>query len=106
MVDENVIEISAKPRKGIPVTLVGQDYTVRPPKGALGLRISVAAKKANEDPEIMANTMETFIDTLFGKKDGAAVRKRLDDPDDDLDYEHIMELTNAVMEQATGNPTT
>lgn len=106
MVDDNVIEISAEPRKGIPVVLVGEEYTVRPPKGALGLRMSVAAQKADKDPVAMEKAMGTFIDTLFGKKNGARVHKRLEDPEDELDYEHIMELVTKVMEQVTGNPTT
>lgn len=106
MVDENVIEISATPRKGIPVMLVGEKYTVRAPKGALGLRMSVAAQKADKDPAAMEKAMGTFIDTLFGKKEGSKVHKRLEDPEDDLDYDHIMDLVTQVMEQVTGNPTT
>jgi len=42
----------------------------------------------------------------FGKKEGAAVIKRFDDPEDDLDIIHISELISKVAELATGNPTT
>lgn len=105
MTTEAAHTISSEGRKGIPVDLVGKRYVVKKPKSALGLRVAVASKKAGEDPEGMLNAMDSFIDMTFGKKDGVAIRKRLEDPDDDLDYEHITELVQALME-VDGNPTT
>lgn len=97
--------ISGEARKGIPVDLVGKRYVVKKPKSALGLRVAVASKKAGEDPEGMMKAMDTFIDMTFGKKDGVGIRKRLEDPDDDLDYDHITELVQALM-AVDGNPST
>lgn len=97
--------VNTEPRKGIPVDLVGVRYTARKPKAALGLRVAVAAKKAGEDPEGMLKAMNSFITMTFGKKDAAAINKRLEDPDDDLDYDHITELVQALMEVGE-NPTT
>lgn len=105
MTTEAVHTVNSDGRKGIPVELVGKRYVIKKPKSALGLRVAVAAKKAQEDPESMLAAMDSFIDMTFGKKDGAAVRKRLEDPDDDLDYEHITQLVQALME-VDGNPTT
>lgn len=105
MTTEAAHTVNSEGRKGIPVELVGKRYVIKKPKSALGLRVAVAAKKAQEDPESMLAAMDSFINMTFGKKDGAAVRKRLEDPDDDLDYEHVTELVQALME-VDGNPTT
>lgn len=103
MADE--MKVESTPRKGIPVNLVGVDYTVRKPKAALGLRLAVAGKKADEDPENMMKAMDTLVLMVFGKKDAKAVDARLSDPEDDLDFEHLVELVQAL--GATGeNPTT
>ena len=106
----NKINITARERSLIPVTLVGIDYMVRKPKGALGLRIaSQFADLQGEDnegnPEKLSELMDTLVKMLFTKRDVAKVTKRLDDPEDDLDFEHISELMSAVSEETTETPT-
>lgn len=96
--------IAADKREVIPVELVGERYSILPPKTAVTLKMAVRAKQAGSDPALMYEALQEWIDKAFGKK-AKEVHKRLDDPDDLLDIEHITELMKAVIEVSTGNPT-
>lgn len=98
------IEITATPAHPIAVTLLGVDYTVRPLKGSLGVAMAQRFSGKNLTADKVGKEMTTLIKALFGT-DAPKITKRLNDPEDDLDYPHIVELMNAVMEANTGNPT-
>lgn len=102
------IEIEAKPREGLPVKLVGQSYTVRPPKASFAIRLAKQAKSLKQDdPDAAMSVLENWLKQAFAAEDYEAVLARMDDPDDELDIEHIAALMEAVTErQMGGNPTT
>jgi len=101
------IPITAKPRRIISVDLVGVRYDVKPPKGALALTLGRAAKKASTDPEQGMRAMMDWLTMAVGSENAEAIEKRLNDLNDELDFEHIGDLIKAVTEAgANGNPTT
>lgn len=100
-----MINIVADPREPITVNLVGTEYVVKPPKAALAMKLAVTAKSAEEDPSAMMAAVNQWISIAFGKVGAKAIQKRLEDMDDDLDFPHIMQLMEAMIERATGNPT-
>lgn len=102
----SAIEITAEPPKPISVTLLGVDYKVRPLKGSLGVAMAQRFSGKNLTPEKIGKEMDTLIRTMFGPDDAPKIQKRLIDPDDLLDYEHIIALMNKVVEAQSGNPTT
>lgn len=100
------ISIAIEPPKPISVDLGGTVYTVRPVKGSLGIALGANLKGLEGDGEKLLNAMNHIINIIFGKKDAQAVLERVNDPEDALDFTHIMELMNALVERSTGNPTT
>jgi len=105
MATNNRIVIEAEPRKPIPVSLVDVEYLVTQPKSTVAIALAARAKTAGEDPEALRAELDNWIDIAFGKKQAAKVKARLDDPDDDLDLEHVMSLMSKLAEAATGDPT-
>lgn len=99
------IDISPKPPKPLTVNLVGKSYTVRPIKAALGVSLAQRFKGVDNDPEKLAEAVNGLVKMMFGPNDAKAVTKRLTDGTDALDYPHIMQLLNALIEKSTGNPT-
>lgn len=99
------IVIAAEPRAKLPVTLVGVEYKVKPPKMSVLAVVAKAAAKGTEDAEAMITHVETLVKLMFGKDEAPKVMARLSDEDDDLDYLHIMKCAEAVMEETTGDPT-
>lgn len=104
--DDLDINIASEPPKPITVGLGGHRYTVRPVKGSLGIALGAKLKKVSDDPEKLVKAVTDITEAIFGKAEGAEVLKRLQDPEDVLDYAHIFELMNALVEKSTGNPTT
>jgi len=51
MVTTKSITISADPREKITVSLVGKNYVIKPPKGAMALQMARRAVAAEDDPE-------------------------------------------------------
>lgn len=101
------IEIVAKPREKITLSLVGTEYLLTPPKGALGLTLAKNAKAAQETGDIETIWAEVlnWLSLAVGKKSAAAIQKRLDDAEDDLDIEHVMAVMEQVAEATTESPT-
>lgn len=106
MADDIVIEAEAP--KPLTTSLVGVSYKVRPIKGSLGMSLStqLKASEKSKDPAEINKMIDKVIDMMFAKADRPKVKKRLSDADDDLDYTHVLKLMTALMERATGNPTT
>lgn len=101
-----MIDISASAPQPVEVNLVGTVYTVTPPKSALAFKVAVYAKTHAEDAEVQLKALHEWIDKAFGKTQAAKVKKRLEDSNDLLDYEHIGTLMEKVSEAvAAGNPT-
>lgn len=103
------IDIQAVPRNVLPITLVGKKYNIKPPKASFAIRMAKQAKKFDDDPSLMLETLEGWMSRAFSVKKGdyEAVLARLDDPEDELDVPHIAQLMEAVTEkQMGGNPTT
>lgn len=98
------IVINGSAAKKLSVTLVGKNYKVAPPKAAVALTMAQNMQK-EEDEQKLLDFMYEWIDLLFTKTDAVAVKKRLMDPKDLLDFEHISELMGAVMDSEE-NPTT
>lgn len=105
------IVINASPSKLYDVELVGVEYKVRAPKMAVlatvAKTIGGSKGKKGKQGEGAVNTLrhlEDLVKIMF-KADASAVLKRLEDPEDDLDYQHIMDTAEALIEAATGNPT-
>ena len=106
--EDEMLTITADKPKTIKASLVDEIYSIRPIKGSLALSLSGQLKGAEkkQDPEELNKMVGKIIDMMFEKDDRPKIRKRLSDPDDGLDFMHIMELMGKLMERATGNPTT
>lgn len=100
------INIQADPRKPIDIVLIGKPYRIKPPKTAAAIKLAELAEGMDErDFQSYMDAVFSWINAAFGKKT-PGIRKRLDDPDDDLDISHLTELMKQVTELTTGNPTT
>jgi hypothetical protein len=102
------IVIRANARKRLPVELVGTDYRVKPPKmGVLAAILkTVSEKQAKEQGADILKHMDNLVKIMFGPA-ATKVLARLADPEDDLDYQEIMDAAEAVMEaQDPENPST
>lgn len=107
---EIVIEATPEERKApkpVPVTLVGVDYQITPPKA--GMAIAAARFRNSTEEKDLAKMTDSFFDWIeqaFGKQTDA-VFARLEDPNDPLDLPHLQKLQQALMERgAAPNPTT
>lgn len=112
------IEISAPERESISVDLVGKRYVMRPPKAALSIAIARRAKEVAalttgdgtgedvlENVTKMLDVFDDWLERAFAKKDVKAIRARMEDPEDDLDFPQLITLIEKVVEYTTGNPT-
>lgn len=99
------VAIVTEGRKKILISLIGVEYEITPPKTIVGLRMAIRAKAAADDPALMMEALDDWIVRAFGKVVAKTIQKRLESEDDDLDFQHITELMQAVVEQVTGNPT-
>jgi hypothetical protein len=96
--------IEAAERKHIPVDLVGVHYDLIPPKAAFSLRIAQRAQEADKDVTILMEVLTSWMVAAFGDKQAAKIMARLDDPDDQLDFPHLLTLLQKVVELGV-NPT-
>lgn len=110
--DEEVpaLEIEAAPRKSIPVRLVGVMYEVTPPKAGMALRIASKAKGIDtsnpDDFDAAMELIDEWMVKAFGKKNAKAIRERMEDDDDALDFPHLTTLMEKLITMAaSGNPT-
>lgn len=101
------IVIEAEPVEKITVSLVGKDYLLTPPKGALGLGLARRAEeaKAAGNVEAIWGEVISWLTSAVGAKQAARIQARLDDPADLLDIIHIVNLMERVTEAVTGSPT-
>ena len=101
------IEIEADEPQGIPVRLVGKDYTARPPKAMSAMALAKIANSDSKDPEEIVKAIQGYLEMVFGKRTSNIIMKRLEDPNDLLDIRHITSLMQKLTEMvAGGNPTT
>jgi hypothetical protein len=126
---KSIIEIEADEDDGqpIPVKLVGKQYLVNPPKSALAMNLaegfSAAAgkeppkgapaaqveafrEKQRKQSSKSIKALKVWIRQAFGPEGADEINARLLDPDDKLDYKHLMNLMSALSEATTGDPTT
>lgn len=103
-----VITIGATVPDTVKVDLVGVRYAVRPMKTAAAVRMAETFKvlDKNQNPSKMKKGMYALVHDLFGPEQEDAVIARLESSDDALDFQHVVALMNAVIERATGNPST
>lgn len=92
------LNVSVEPEDTIPVTLVGKDYQVRRPKAWLSMRMALVSRTEEVEADKVMEVLEQWIAAVF-RRNANAVIKRLDDPKDDLDVDHIMALVAALSEQ-------
>lgn len=102
----NEINISAQAPLPIKVTLVGEEYEVRPIKGAIGIQMAQRFGKNTENPAELVKSIDALIGMIFGKSAKKTILARLNDAEDLLDFTHIIELVQALMENQSGNPST
>lgn len=100
------INIPIEPSKPLTVTLGEKSYTVRPIKTTLGIAMAQRFQNVGKDLDKLNSGVDSVITTIFGKTDALKIKKRLEDPADDLDIPHIVDLMKALVERSTGNPTT
>lgn len=99
--------IEARAPETLTVNLVGKKYQIKAPKAALGLKLAVRAKQAEDRPDLMAAAIDEWIDRAFAAKDAADVKYRMyESSDDALDLPHVMELMQVMIERTTDNPST
>lgn len=101
------ITIAAEPKKAVIVDLVEQRYTIKPPKSAMAVKLAVRAKQAgDDDPGAVMAAISEWVNIAFGAKAAPGVMERLEDPDDDLDIIHVMNLIEALVEVGAPTPPT
>ena len=100
------ITISAAPRTVLDVELVGVHYSLTPPKAFLALKMAVDNKVNSEDPSLMVATMNEWLVQAVGVETAQMIQARMNDPADDLDVTHIMQLMEAVLSEMSERPTT
>lgn len=101
------ISVKAEPREQFTLDLVGKEYLVTAPKGALGLEFAKNMKTAEEDSVKMMDVLNNYILAIFGPRQAKDVQKRLVSATDDLDIPHIMDVVKQMVEEASEeNPTT
>lgn len=88
------------------VDLLGTRYEIRPPKAGMAMNLARMAGKKNADPMKLMDLMEKWIDHAFHEKSEEVKERIFEDPDDDLDFVHIIELVQKITELQTGSPTT
>ena len=98
------IVINASPSKTLSVELVGIEYMVKPPKMAVLAVVASAASAKGSGGQQTIKHIENLIKIMF-KNSAEKVLARLADPDDELDYQDIMNTAEKVIEANTGNPT-
>lgn len=100
------IEINLEPRTALNVQLgEGQVYALTPPKTALALKMAVRAKTAAGDDTGPLDAVNEWLNAAFGEEVADKLRLRLEDPNDLLDFTHIMKLMEEVLgrENPTGS---
>lgn len=100
------LTIPVEAPSGVSVALGDQVYVVRPIKTTLGMSLAGSLQSLKEDPKEMVKAMDRLVNLVFNPEDRDNVKARLNDREDALDYNHIMNLLMALMERATGNPST
>jgi hypothetical protein len=103
---KGVIRITATPKKRVPVDLLGVEYMIKPPKTALLLSISSHGAGSDTEPGAVNRDFQTILKLMFTKEDVVDIQERLNDPDDDLDLDHIFETVEAIAEEAAGGDPT
>jgi hypothetical protein len=99
-----MLQIEALERRTIPVELVGKMYDLIPPKAAYSLRIAQRAQNAEQNVDTLLTILTSWMEAAFGAKVAPKIMARLDDPDDLLDYSHLLQLLQKVVELGV-NPT-
>lgn len=107
------INIGSAPRPTLTVNLVGKPLKVKPPKSALAIEMAQSAGQFKEtksqDPSEALKVMDTlyeWLGMLMPKKDVDAIKRRLRDPEDSLDIDHLVALLEKVTEYSVkANPT-
>jgi len=89
----------------ITVNLVGKPYVAHPPKTMLAIKLA-SGMDGSSDPEYILGRLREYLALTFGPKEAGKIVKRLEDPDDELDVKHIMQLMEAITELSTATPTT
>lgn len=101
------ISIGSDSARIFQVDLVGTTYQAKKPKTLAQLALAQTLQGANtSDPKVMQKMTSDYVSMLFNKKDAAAIWKRLEDDEDDLDILHITDLIKAVTEMFSSRPTT
>jgi hypothetical protein len=92
--------------KSISVDLIGKRYEIVPPKAGIALRIAKLA--TDKDPAVQMKVLalvDVWLARAFGDEAPALEHRLYEDPDDELDFLHIVQLIQKVVEFQTGNPT-
>jgi hypothetical protein len=89
----------------ITVNLIGHAYVAHPPKTLLAMKLA-EGMDGSTDPAFILERLRKYLDLTFGKKEAGAIMKRLEEPEDELDVRHIMQLMEKITEVTTGTPTT
>jgi len=105
--------IEAEEVQTIPVKLVGEMYGIRPLKSAYMMSVANKAKhlqdkEGSEAADALMKMIHKWVDAAFEKDDAKAVKKRLEDPTDPIDIQHIVKMVNMLAEHLAGGdfPTT
>lgn len=99
------IVIDAEPAETLDVKLVGVDYKITPPKTSLLMQVTDKMQGKDEE-DVTSEDLYRFVDLMFTQTEAGKVKKRLNDPKDALDIDHVMSLLDKLMEAVQPNPTT
>ena len=105
--------VDAEEVQTYPVRLVGEMYNIRPLKSSYMMSIASKSKHlqdkdGSEAADALMKMINKWVDAAFEKDDAKAVKKRLDDPTDPIDIQHIVQMINMLAEHLAGGarPTT
>jgi hypothetical protein len=98
------VQVAARRKAPIPFDLGGNDheYKFTPPKKA---ELVLPMLDAEDDMEA-AREAFAWLDKGMSEEDRDHLAKRLRDPDDDLDIDHVQDLVRLLVEEMGEDPTT
>jgi hypothetical protein len=105
--DDGIIRIEGvrKNIKPFNVELVGVQYRALPMKALVAVSMGKKMQEQGNDINKLMESLGTWVNALFGRKNGPAIMERLTDPADELDLPDVMEVIKQMTKKATANPT-
>lgn len=102
---KNVISIDIDSPSLHRIKLGADEFDVRAPKAYVMVDLARLQNVKDGDVAAFEDGMKKIVQAIFQKKDSKTILARLRDPQDPLDFTHVVSLAEKLMELVTENPT-